>query len=67
MALPVPTKAFVQASPHTAMLLAPFRCTHPPPPVSPFLLRHAEYKSPGHCRKWYNEAECLTTSYTVIG
>ena len=25
-------------SPDTAMLFAPFRCTHPPPPVLPFLL-----------------------------
>jgi len=34
MALPVPTKT----SPDAAMLFAPFRCTHPPPPVPPFLL-----------------------------
>ena len=25
-------------SPDAAMLFAPFRCTHPPPPVPPFLL-----------------------------
>ena len=35
---PVPTKAFLQPSPEAAMLFAPFVCTHPPPPVSPFVL-----------------------------
>ena len=40
MALPVPTKAFLQVSPDTPMLFAPFGCTHPPPPVPPFLLTH---------------------------
>jgi len=35
---PEPTKAFLKWSPETAMLSAPFGCTHPPPPVSPFLL-----------------------------
>ena len=39
MAHPVPTKAFLQPSPEAAMLFAPFRCTHPPPPVPPFLLK----------------------------
>ena len=38
MALPVLTKTFLLWSPDTAMLFAPFRCTHPPPPVLPFLL-----------------------------
>jgi len=38
MALPVPTKVFLQANPDTAMLFAPFGCTHPPPPVPSFLL-----------------------------
>ena len=38
MALPVPTKTFLLRSPDTAMLFAPFGCTHPPPPVPPFLL-----------------------------
>ena len=38
MVLPVPTKAFLQVSPDKAMPFAPFGCTHPPPPVSPFLL-----------------------------
>ena len=33
-----PTKAFSKQSPETAMLSAPFGCTHPPPPVPPFLL-----------------------------
>jgi len=30
-----PTKAFSKRSPETAMLSAPFGCTHPPPPVPP--------------------------------
>ena len=38
MAFPVPTKTFLLRSPDTAMLFAPSRCTHPPPPVPPFLL-----------------------------
>ena len=38
MALPVPTKSFLKTSPDAAMLFAPFGCTHPPPPVLPFLL-----------------------------
>ena len=37
MAHPVPTKAIVQPGPDTAMLFAPFGCTHPPPSVPPFL------------------------------
>ena len=38
MALPVPTKSLLKTSPDAAMLFAPFGCTHPPPPVPPFLL-----------------------------
>jgi len=38
MALPVPTKLLLKTSPDAAMLLAPFGCTHLPPPVPPFLL-----------------------------
>jgi len=38
MAHPVTTKAFLQPSLETPMLFAPFGCTHPPPPVLPFLL-----------------------------
>ena len=38
MALPVPTKSLLKMSPDMAMLFAPFRCTHPPSPVPPFLL-----------------------------
>ena len=38
MALPVPTKSLLKMSSDTAMLFAPFGCTHPPPPVPPFLL-----------------------------
>ena len=33
-----PEVASLQISPDMAMLFAPFRCTHPPPPISPFLL-----------------------------
>ena len=38
MALPVPTKSLLKMSPDAAILFAPFGCTHPPPPVLPFLL-----------------------------
>ena len=38
MALPVPTRSLLNMSPDAAMLFAPFGCTHPPPPVPPFLL-----------------------------
>jgi len=38
MAYPAPTKGFSQESQDTATLFAPFGCTHPPPPVPPFLL-----------------------------
>jgi len=38
MALLVPTKLFLETSPDTAMLFAPFGYTHPLPPVLPFLL-----------------------------
>ena len=38
MALPVPTKSLLKTSPDAAMLFAPFGCTHPLPPVLPFLL-----------------------------
>ena len=34
------SQGFLQASPDIAMLFAPFRRTHPPPPVLPFLLTH---------------------------
>jgi len=37
-AMPVPTKSLLKTSPDAAMLLAPFGCTHSPPPVPPFLL-----------------------------
>ena len=39
MALPVPTKSLLKTSPDMAMLFAPFRCTHLPPPVPLFLLK----------------------------
>ena len=38
MVLLVPTKSLLKTSPDAAMLFAPFGCTHPPPPVLPFLL-----------------------------
>jgi len=34
-----PTKAFSKWSPETAMLSAPFGCTHSPYPASPYLVR----------------------------
>ena len=39
MAHSEPTNVFLKLSPETAMLSAPFRCTNPPPPVPPFLLK----------------------------
>jgi len=39
VANPEPTKAFLKLSPETAMLSAPFGCTHPLPPIPPFLLK----------------------------
>jgi len=50
MALPVPTKSFLETSSDVAMLFAPFRCTHPPA-----LSAEAEPWSRGHCRKWHHE------------
>ena len=38
LAYPAPTKGCSKLSPDTAMLFAPFGCTHPPPPAPPFLL-----------------------------
>ena len=38
MVLPVPTKSLLKTSPDAAMLFALFGCTHPPPPVPPFLI-----------------------------
>ena len=35
---PPSAKSLLRASPDAAMLFAPFGCTHPPPPVLPFLL-----------------------------
>ena len=35
---PYKVRSLVQTSPDAAMLFAPFGCTHPPPPVPPFLL-----------------------------
>ena len=42
MALPVPTRSLLRTSPDAAMLFAPFGCTHPPPPVPPFLLTRTQ-------------------------
>jgi len=38
MAYTAPIRDFSLASSDTVMLFAPFECTHPPPPVPPFLL-----------------------------
>ena len=38
-ALPVHTKSFLETSPDAVMLFAPFRCTHQPPAILPFLLK----------------------------
>jgi len=39
VAHPEPTKVFLKLSPEMAMLSAPFRCTHPSPPIPHFLLK----------------------------
>ena len=46
MAYLAPTKGCLKLSPDTAMLFAPFGCTHPPPLAPPFLL--AQSLSPKH-------------------
>jgi len=33
------TKVYLELRPEMAMLSAPFGCTHPPPPIPPFLLK----------------------------
>ena len=62
---PVPTKVFLQSSPYVVMLFSPCRCTHPSPPILPFLLK--QNFSKGHCRKRRKEAKSLTMPYEVIG
>jgi len=57
MVLPAPTKLLLKMSPDAAMLFAPFGCTHPPPPVPPFLLTQ-------NLEVTY-EAESLMTDTTV--
>ena len=42
MARPALTKAFQQAAATAAMHCQPERCTHPPPPVPPFLLAQSK-------------------------
>ena len=66
MALPLPTKTFLPRSPDTAMLFqfAPSGCTHPSPPVPPFLLSQ---NLQGHCRKSHDEAESIMTTFGAMG
>ena len=64
MAHPVPTKPFLQPSTEAAMLFAPFGCTHPPPPVPPFLL--AQNLSPKDIAGVTSRAHNLPTSIEVI-
>ena len=63
MAFPVPTKSLLKMSPDAAMLFAPFRCTHPPPPVPPFLLM--QNLSPKDIAG--SDAESLMTDISTIG
>ena len=63
MAFPVPTKSLLKMSPDAAMLFAPFRCTHPPPPVPPFLLM--QNLSPKDIAG--SDAESLMTDISAIG
>jgi len=39
MTFPVPTTSFLETSPDATMMFAPFRYTHPPLPILPFLLK----------------------------
>jgi len=39
MALLVPTKSFLETRRDAAMLFALLGCTHPPPPIPPYLLK----------------------------
>jgi len=57
MALPVPM--LIQMIPEAAMLFAPFGCTHPPPPIPPFLLK--QNLSPKDIAGSDHEAESLVT------
>jgi len=63
MAYPVPTKAFLQSSPEAAMLFAPFGCTRPPLPVTPFLL--VQNLSPKDIARTSLLAQNLPTSIEV--
>ena len=50
---------FADKQDETAMLFAPFRCTHEPPLST--LSAHAEPISQGCCWIWHHEAESLMT------
>ena len=47
---PLLTKAFLKLSPETAMLFAPFRCTHQPSSHVPF--HSSRTISQGHCQRY---------------
>jgi len=57
MALPVPTKLFLQLSLDTTMQFAPFG--YPPTSPYPALSAEAEPIFKGHWQKWHHEAESL--------
>ena len=74
-----PTKAFPKWSPETAMLSAPFGCTHPPPRIPPFQLKLnslvlRQYRCPfrewkvrtylqGRWRKWHHKTKVSCQIY----
>ena len=67
MALLVPTKSVLKMSPDAAMLFALSRCTHPPPPVPPFLLMQNLTPKDIAGSDIDHEAESLTTDISAIG
>ena len=44
VAHPELTKVFLKLGPEMVILSVPFRCTHPPPPVPPFLLKQTYFQ-----------------------
>jgi len=64
MALTVPTNASLQAQAWLCFFSPMGEPTHLSLSCS---FRSCRTLSKGHCQKWHNEAESLTTSYAVIG
>ena len=63
VAHPEPTKEFLELDPETAMLHAPFRCTHPPP-HPPFLLMQ-NWSPKDIAGKWYQKMKVSNQIYVL--